>query len=90
MAIDKRKKQKRNSWNKGVEVGPRDPFTPSNVRRIRTLLAKRGDAGNIRDFALFSTAIDTMLHGSDLLSLTVKDVRNWVWWLPVIECKLTN
>jgi integrase len=74
MAIDKRKQQKRRSWNKGVEVGPRDPFTPSNVRRIRALLAKREDAG-MRDLALFSTAIDTMLHASDLLSLTVNDVR---------------
>ncbi len=74
VAINKRKQQKRGPWNKGVEVGPRDPFTPSNVRRIRALLAKRGDAG-MRDFALFSTAIDTMLHASDLLSLTVKDVR---------------
>ncbi len=74
MAIDKRKQQKRSSWNKGVEVGPRDPFTPSNVRRIRKRLAKSGDAG-MRDLALFSTAIDTMLHASDLLSLTVKEVR---------------
>jgi integrase len=74
VAIAKRKQQKRSSWNKGVVVGPRDPFTPSNVKRIRALLAKRGDAG-MRDLALFSTAIDTMLHASDLLSLTVKDVR---------------
>ncbi len=74
MAIKKRKQQKRNPWNKGVEAGPRAPFTPSNVRRIRALLAKRGDAG-MRDLALFSTAIDTMLRASDLLSLTVKDVR---------------
>ena len=74
MAIAKRKQQKRNPRNKGVEIGPRAPFTPSNVRRIRARLAKRGDAG-MRDLALFSTAIDTMLHASDLLSLTVKDVR---------------
>ncbi len=74
MAIDKRKQQKRSTWNKGVAVGQRGPFTPSNVRRIRALLAKRGDAG-LRDLVLFSTAIDTMLHASDLLSLTVKDVR---------------
>ena len=74
MASDKRKQQKRSTWNKGVAVGQRGPFTPSNVRRIRALLAKRGDAG-LRDLALFSTAIDTMLHASDLLSLTVKDVR---------------
>ncbi len=74
MAIYKRKPKKRSTWNKGVEVGQRGPFTPSNVRRIRALLAKRGTAG-LRDLALFSTAIDTMLHASDLLSLTVTDVR---------------
>jgi integrase len=72
--IDKRKQQKRRSKKKGVVVGPRHPFTPSNVKRIKALLTKRGDAGG-RDLALFSTAIDTMLHASDLLSLTVKDVR---------------
>ena len=38
------------------------------------MIAKLGDAG-MRNLALFSTAIDTMLHASDLLSLTVKDVR---------------
>ncbi len=74
MAIDKKKQQKRRPRKKDVLVGPRAPFTPSNVRRIRTRLTKRGDAG-MRDLALFSTAIDTMLPGSDLLSLTVKDVR---------------
>ncbi len=75
MAIGNRKRQKRSTWNKGVEVGQRGPFTPSNVRRIRALLAKRGTAG-LRDLALFSAAIDTMLHASDLLSLTVTDVRH--------------
>ncbi len=75
MAIRKRKQEKRGPWNKGVEVGPRDPFSLSNVVRIRKKLAKqRGDAG-IRNLAMFSTAIDTMLRGCDLLSLTVKDVR---------------
>lgn len=74
MATYKTKRGKRRPWNKGVEVGPRDPFRPAKVARIRALLAKRGDAG-MRDLALFSTAIDTMLRASDLLSLTVKDVR---------------
>ena len=74
MAARKSKKDKREPWNKGVEVGPRDPFSPGDVTRIRSSLAKRGEAG-LRDLALFSTAIDTMLHASDLLSLTVKDVR---------------
>jgi integrase len=38
------------------------------------MLTKRGDLG-LRDLVLFSTAIDTMLHASDLLSLTVKHVK---------------
>ncbi len=74
MAIRKRKQKGRGPWNKGVEVGPRDPFSLSNVVRIRAMLANRRDAG-LRDLAMFSTAIDTMLRGADLLSLTVKDVR---------------
>lgn len=65
---------KRDPWNKGREVGQRNPFSPAEVRRIRKLIAKRGDAG-LRDLALFSTAIDTMLRTPDLLELTVKDVR---------------
>jgi len=55
-------------------VGKRDPFSPADVKRIKARLAKRGDAG-LRDLALFSTAIDTMLRTPDLLGLTVKDVR---------------
>ena len=74
MATSKTKRGKRRPWNKGVKVGQRDPFRPAKVARIRAMLAKRGDAG-MRNLALFSTAIDTMLHASDLLSLTVKDVR---------------
>ena len=66
--------RKRDPWNKGREVGQRNPFSPAEVRRIRKLIAKRGDAG-LRDLALFSTAIDTMLRTPDLLDLTVKDVR---------------
>ena len=74
MATSKTKRGKRRPWNKGVKVGQRDPFRPAKVARIRAMLAKRGDAG-MRNLVLFSTAIDTMLHASDLLSLTVKDVR---------------
>jgi hypothetical protein len=48
---------KRRAWNKGLDVGKRDGFTPDQVKRIRGLLADRGVRG-IRDLALFSTAID--------------------------------
>ena len=61
-------------WNKGVKTGQRSPFSRSEVRRIKKRLAKRDDAG-LRDLALFSIAIDTMLRVPDLLGLTVKDVR---------------
>ena len=74
MARTKTKKGKRRAWNKGRVVGQREPFSPSEVRGIRKLLAKGGDTGR-RDLALFSTAIDTMLRAPDLLGLTVKDVR---------------
>ena len=70
----KKAKGKNQPWNKGREAGQRSPLSLSQVTRIKKLLAKRGDAG-LRDFALFSTAIDTMLRGPDLLRLTVKDVR---------------
>src|ERR1700680_2179648 len=65
---------KRQAWNKGLLVGKRDGFTPAQVKRIRGALADRGVPG-LRDLALFSVAIDTMLHGPALLDLTVKDVQ---------------
>ena len=66
---------KRQAWNKGLEVGKKDAFTPDQVKRIRALLAKRGVSG-LRDLALFSIAIDAMLRGRDLLGLRVRDVQN--------------
>src|SRR5712692_2681609 len=74
MALKKKVAAKRQAWNKGVEVGKRDAFTPAQVKRIRGVLADRGVSG-LRDLALFSVAIDTMLQGPELLALTVKDVQ---------------
>jgi site-specific recombinase XerD len=71
--IKKRTVRKR-AWNKGMELGQKDAFTPDQVKRIRNVLASRGDQG-LRDLALFSVAIDTMLQGPELLNLTVTDVR---------------
>ena len=62
MAPKKKIAIKRQAWNKGLQVGKRDGFTPAQVKRIRGVLKARGAAG-LRDLALFSTAIDTMLHG---------------------------
>jgi integrase len=70
----KRQTKKNQPWNKGLDVGQRPALSLPQVTRIKKSLTKRGDAG-LRDFALFSTAVDTMLRGPDLLQLTVKDVR---------------
>ena len=48
MATRKTSRGKRTPWNKGMDVGQRDPFSRSDVTRIRKMLAKRGDAG-VRD-----------------------------------------
>ena len=65
---------KKRAWNKGLKFGQKDAFSPAQVKRIRQLLADRGVQG-LRDLALFSVAIDTMLQGPELLNLTVKDVQ---------------
>jgi site-specific recombinase XerD len=71
----RKNKTKRQVWNKGLKVGKSDGFTPAQVKRIRSLLTNRGVPG-LRDLALFSTAIDTMLHGHDLLNILVGDVQS--------------
>src|SRR6202047_3838382 len=74
-AMAKKRARKRQVWNKGLQVGKRDGFTPAQVKRIRNVLADRGVSG-FRDLALFSTAIDTMLHGYNLVTLVVGDVQS--------------
>jgi integrase len=76
MTLKKKKRTvRRRTWNKGLEVGQKDAFTPAQVRQIRRVLTNRGAAG-ARDLSLFSLAIDTMLQGPELLNLTVKDVAH--------------
>jgi integrase len=74
MALKKKVTAKRQAWNKGLEIGKRDGLTPAQVKQIRSVLRNHGAAG-VRDLALFSTAIDTMLHGHNLLTLVVGDVQ---------------
>ena len=73
--MTKKRAAKWRAWNKGIELGQKDAFTPDQVKRIRQILGRRGGRG-LRDLALFSVAIDTMLQGPELLNLTVKDVRH--------------
>jgi integrase len=64
---------KKSPWNKGKSVGQKAPFSPSQVQTIKQILENEG---NLRDLALFSVGIDTMLRGVDLLALTVSDVTD--------------
>jgi integrase len=75
MALKKKPAVKSRTWNKGLEAGQKDAFTPAQVKRIRHALADRGVRGS-ENLALFSLAIDTMLQGPELLNLTVKDVQH--------------
>lgn len=58
-------------WNKGKVVGRKPPLTPEQVQVIKTLLSQ---AGNIRDIAMFSLAIDSSLRGCDIVALKVSDI----------------
>ena len=49
----KKRAPKWRAWNKGIELGQKDAFTPDQGKRILNLLARRGDQG-LRDLALFS------------------------------------
>lgn len=64
-------KNRKKPWNYGKAIGQKKPLTPNQVRLIKQILDAEG---NLRDSALFFTAIDTMLRGVDLLALTVDDV----------------
>ncbi|MEM1162742.1 MAG: tyrosine-type recombinase/integrase [Pseudomonadota bacterium] len=61
----------RPAWNKGRLVGQKRPLMPKHVWAIRVRLEI---AENHRDLALFNTAIDSKLHGCDLVRLQVADV----------------
>ncbi len=61
----------RPAWNKGRVVGQKRPLLPKHVWAIRVRLEL---AGNIRDLAIFNTAIDSKLRGCDLVKLKVAEI----------------
>lgn len=56
--------------------GPADPLTPDQVAAITILLSAGRTKLEIRDWALFRMLIDTMLRTSDIVRLTIGDVRD--------------
>lgn len=61
----------RPAWNKGRIIGQKRPLLPRHVWAIRVRLEI---ADQVRDPALFNTAIDSKLRGCDLVKLKVADV----------------
>ena len=58
-------------WNRGRLIGQKRPLLPRQVWAIR---ARLEIAGDLRDLALFSLAIDSKLRGCDLVRLKVGDL----------------
>jgi hypothetical protein len=58
-------------WNKGKTIGAKPPLQPKHVWLIR---ARLQGAGQARDLAMFNLAIDSKLHGCDVVALKVEDV----------------
>jgi integrase len=61
-------------WNKNKSVGQKKPFTPRQIEMLKEFL---GNAGKVKELALFSLGIDSMLRCSDLLKLKVEDVSDF-------------
>ncbi len=57
---------KRRAWNKDRLFGKKRPLLPKEVWAIRARLEL---AGNLRDLVSFNVAIDSKLHGCDLVAL---------------------
>lgn len=56
-------------------MGPKPPLKPDEVQAIKLRLRM---GGNARDLAMFCLAIDSKLRASDLVSLTVHDITEFV------------
>lgn len=55
--------------------GQMRPFTTEQVARLEELLTEDGSGTATRDLALLRVGIDSMLRSSDMVALTVRDVR---------------
>jgi integrase len=68
---DSRENSPRSPWNKRKLIGSNPPLRTKTVWSIRTKLQI---GRRIRDLAMFNLAIDSILRGCDVVSLTVEDV----------------
>ena len=71
MEASKTESKRKIPWNKGKIVGQKPALKLKEIWGIRIRLQMEK---NVRELALFNTAIDSKLRGCDLVSLKVSDV----------------
>ena len=80
----------RGSDNTGSR-GQREPLSINEIQLIKNYLSSKNDAKSIRDLAIISFALDTMLRSVDLLKLKVSDISDNDWkFKNIIEIKQKN
>lgn len=63
--------RERVSWNAGRKVGAKRALKPRQTWAIRFFLDQHG---RVRDRAFFDLAIDSKLHGCDLVKIRISDI----------------
>lgn len=80
----------RGSDNTG-SIGQREPLSINEIQLIKNYLRSKNDPKSIRDLAIISFALDTMLRSKDLLKLKVSDISDNDWnFKNIIEIKQKN
>src|SRR3546814_15993402 len=59
------------AWNAGKVVGTKRPLTQKQIWAVRFFLDREG---RVRDRALFDLALDSKLHGCDLVKIKIGDI----------------
>src|SRR5216684_4213687 len=82
MALKKKRAAKWRAWNKGLEVGQKDAFTPAQVKRIRQVLADRGVRG------LLNLTVKDVAHANGTIRPIIEVARTRR--KPPVRCALSK
>src|SRR5216684_4002345 len=82
MALKKKRAAKWRAWNKGLEVGQKDAFTPAQVKRIRQVLADRGVRG------LLNLTVKDVAHANGTIRPVIEVARTRR--KPPVRCALSK
>ena len=72
---DMKKRQRKTAQKAPVKRGQMRPFTLDQVGMLETLLRQDESSTSVRDLALLRVGIDSMLRSSDVVALTLRDIR---------------